>query len=308
MKEGLVLKSTGSWYSILGMDGQEYIGRVRGKLRLKGVKTTNPIAVGDRVNISVEDEQESRVIIEEIIPRDNYIIRQSVKKTEHAHMLAANIDQALLVVTLTYPKTSLGFIDRFLVTAESFRIPQVLVFNKQDLLDAEERQQQQVVIEIYENIGIACLETSAVSGGGVESFEQALQDKKTLISGHSGVGKSTLVNLVMPGVNQKTSEVSDFAEKGVHTTTFAEMFQLNPGTFLIDTPGIKELGLAEIEGYELSDYFPEMRVLRNECKFNNCLHTNEPHCAIKNALAAGEIAESRYKSYLSMLAARDNRR
>ena len=308
MKEGLVLKSTGSWYSILGMDGQEYIGRVRGKLRLKGVKTTNPIAVGDRVNISVEDGQESRVIIEEIIPRDNYIIRQSVKKTEHAHMLAANIDQALLVVTLTYPKTSLGFIDRFLVTAESFRIPQVLVFNKQDLLDAEERQQQQVVIEIYENIGIACLETSAVSGGGVESFEQALQDKKTLISGHSGVGKSTLVNLVMPGVNQKTSEVSDFAEKGVHTTTFAEMFQLNPGTFLIDTPGIKELGLAEIEGYELSDYFPEMRVLRNECKFNNCLHTNEPHCAIKNALAAGEIAESRYKSYLSMLAARDNRR
>ncbi|MCG8385151.1 MAG: ribosome small subunit-dependent GTPase A [Cytophagales bacterium] len=308
MKEGLVLKSTGSWYSILGMDGQEYIGRVRGKLRLKGVKTTNPIAVGDRVNISVEDGQESRVIIEEIIPRDNYIIRQSVKKTEHAHMLAANIDQALLVVTLTYPKTSLGFIDRFLVTAESFRIPQVLVFNKQDLLDAEERQQQQVVIEIYENIGIPCLETSAVSGGGVESFEQALQDKKTLISGHSGVGKSTLVNLVMPGVNQKTSEVSDFAEKGVHTTTFAEMFQLNPGTFLIDTPGIKELGLAEIEGYELSDYFPEMRVLRNECKFNNCLHTNEPHCAIKNALAAGEIAESRYKSYLSMLAAHDNRR
>ncbi len=308
MKEGLILKSTGSWYSILGMDGQEYIGRVRGKLRLKGVKTTNPIAVGDRVNISVEDGQESRVIIEEIIPRDNYIIRQSVKKTEHAHMLAANIDQALLVVTLTYPKTSLGFIDRFLVTAESFRIPQVLVFNKQDLLDAEERQQQQVVIEIYENIGIPCLETSAVSGGGVESFEQALQDKKTLISGHSGVGKSTLVNLVMPGVNQKTSEVSDFAEKGVHTTTFAEMFQLNPGTFLIDTPGIKELGLAEIEAYELSDYFPEMRVLRNECKFNNCLHTNEPHCAIKNALAAGEIAESRYKSYLSMLAAHDNRR
>ncbi len=308
MKEGLILKSTGSWYSILGMDGQEYIGRVRGKLRLKGLKTTNPIAVGDRVNISVEDGQESRVIIEEIIPRDNYIIRQSVKKTEHAHMLAANIDQALLVVTLTYPKTSLGFIDRFLVTAESFRIPQVLVFNKQDLLDAEELQQQQVVIEIYENIGIPCLETSAVSGGGVESFEQALQDKKTLISGHSGVGKSTLVNLVMPGVNQKTSEVSDFAEKGVHTTTFAEMFQLNPGTFLIDTPGIKELGLAEIEGYELSDYFPEMRVLRNECKFNNCLHTNEPHCAIKNALAAGEIAESRYKSYLSMLAAHDNRR
>ena len=308
MKEGLILKSTGSWYSILGMDGQEYIGRVRGKLRLKGVKTTNPIAVGDRVNISVEDGQESRVIIEEIIPRDNYIIRQSVKKTEHAHMLAANIDQALLVVTLTYPKTSLGFIDRFLVTAESFRIPQVLVFNKQDLLDAEELQQQQVVIEIYENIGIPCLETSAVSGGGVESFEQALQDKKTLISGHSGVGKSTLVNLVMPGVNQKTSEVSDFAEKGVHTTTFAEMFQLNPGTFLIDTPGIKELGLAEIEAYELSDYFPEMRVLRNECKFNNCLHTNEPHCAIKNALAAGEIAESRYKSYLSMLAAHDNRR
>lgn len=308
MKEGLILKSTGSWYSILGMDGQEYIGRVRGKLRLKGVKTTNPIAVGDRVNISVEDGQESRVIIEEIIPRDNYIIRQSVKKTEHAHMLAANIDQALLVVTLTYPKTSLGFIDRFLVTAESFRIPQVLVFNKQDLLDAEERQQQQVVIEIYENIGIPCLETSAVSGGGVEGFEQALQDKKTLISGHSGVGKSTLVNLVMPGVNQKTSEVSDFAEKGVHTTTFAEMFQLNPGTFLIDTPGIKELGLAEIEAYELSDYFPEMRVLRNECKFNNCLHTNEPHCAIKNALAAGEIAESRYKSYLSMLSAHDNRR
>ena len=306
--EGLVLKSTGSWYSILGLDERQYIGRVRGKLRLKGVKTTNPIAVGDRVKISIEDERDGRVIIEDIVPRTNYIIRQSVKKTEHAHMLAANIDQALLVVTLTYPKTSLGFIDRFLVTAESFRIPQLLVFNKLDLLQGEELDDQNVVIKMYKDIGISCLQTSALTGEGVDSFRQALQDKKTLISGHSGVGKSTLVNLVMPGVDQKTSGVSDFAEKGVHTTTFAEMFQLNSSTFLIDTPGIKELGLAEIEAFELSDYFPEMRAARSDCKFNNCLHTNEPHCAIKAALEAGDIAESRYKSYLSMLEADDNRR
>ncbi len=303
-----MLKSTGSWYNILASDHREYKGRVRGKLRIKGLKTTNPIAVGDLVKITVEDTQDDQAMIEEVLPRTNYIIRQSVKKTDHAHIIAANIDQAMLIVTLVYPRTSAGFIDRFLVTAESFRIPQVLVFNKIDLLSDKERAEQREMIRIYEAIGIACVETSAIRKEGISLMDEVLQRKKTLISGHSGVGKSTLVNLIAPAIDQKTAEVSDFAEKGVHTTTFAEMFRLNEGTFIIDTPGIKELGLIEIEPFELSDYFPEMRVRRNECKFNNCLHTREPGCAIKTALQAGEISESRYRSYLSMLEGEDNRR
>lgn len=303
-----MLKSTGSWYNILASDHREYKGRVRGKLRIKGLKTTNPIAVGDLVKITVEDTQDDQAMIEEVLPRTNYIIRQSVKKTDHAHIIAANIDQAMLIVTLVYPRTSAGFIDRFLVTAESFRIPQVLVFNKIDLLSDKERTEQREMIRIYEEIGIACVETSSIREEGISLMNEALQHKKTLISGHSGVGKSTLVNLIAPDINQKTAEVSDFAEKGVHTTTFAEMFRLNEGTFIIDTPGIKELGLIEIEPFELSDYFPEMRVRRNECKFNNCLHTREPGCAIKKAIQAGEISESRYRSYLSMLEGEDNRR
>ena len=305
---GLVLKSTGSWYSVLAEDNRVYHCRVRGKLRIKGMKTTNPVAVGDQVHLSADKENPGQAVIQEVSPRTNYIVRQSVKKSAQAHIIAANIDQALLVVTLVYPRTSLGFIDRFLVTAESFRIPQVLVFNKTDLLSEEGAALQKDIIAIYENIGIQCLETSALTGKNINDVKNLLSNKKTLFSGHSGVGKSTIANLVAPHITQKTSEISDFAEKGVHTTTFAEMFQLDATTFLIDTPGIKELGLVEIESFELADYFPEMRELRNECKFNNCLHVQEPGCAIKKALEKGEIEESRYHSYVSMLYGEDNRR
>ncbi|TRX57784.1 ribosome small subunit-dependent GTPase A [Fulvivirga sp. M361] len=305
---GLVLKSTGSWYSVLAEDNRVYQCRVRGKLRIKGMKTTNPVAVGDQVHLSADKENPGQAVIQEVSPRTNYIVRQSVKKSAQAHIIAANIDQALLVVTLVYPRTSLGFIDRFLVTAESFRIPQVLVFNKTDLLSDEGVALQKDIMAIYENIGIQCLETSALTGKNINDVKNLLSNKKTLFSGHSGVGKSTIANLIAPHITQKTSEISDFAEKGVHTTTFAEMFQLDATTFLIDTPGIKELGLVEIESFELADYFPEMRELRNDCKFNNCQHVQEPGCAIKKALEKGEIEESRYHSYVSMLYGEDNRR
>lgn len=305
---GVVLKSTGSWYEVLADDNHIYACRIRGKLRIKGMKTTNPVAVGDNVDLTKDDQNPDQAIIGEVFPRTNYIIRQSVKKSAQAHIIAANIDQALLVVTLTHPHTSLGFIDRFLVTAESFRIPQVLVFNKRDLLSQEEAIQQKKIIQVYENIGIHCLETSSLTGYNMEAVKSVLNNKKTLFSGHSGVGKSTIINSIAPHINQKTSEISGFADKGVHTTTFAEMFRLDAATFLIDTPGIKELGLIEIEAFELSDYFPEMRVLRGDCKFNNCLHVREPGCAVKKALDQGHIAESRYHSYLSMLSGADNRR
>ncbi len=302
------MKSTGSWYAVLGDDGQEYACRIRGKLRIKDLKTTNPLAVGDRVLMNIEKAEEHTAVIDDLLPRTNYIIRQAVKKSSQAHILAANIDQAMLIVTEVYPKTSLGFIDRFLVTAESFRIPQVLVFNKLDILSPELRKNQAEKIKMYQNIGVTCLETSAITKEGIEQLQHVLDGKTTLISGHSGVGKSSLINCIAPHIEQKISEVSDFAEKGVHTTTFAEMFRLKNSTYMIDTPGIKELGLVEMDKYEISDYFPEMRELRLDCKFNNCLHLNEPGCAVKKALVNGEIAESRYKSYLSMLEGEDNRR
>lgn len=307
MLNGLVLKSTGSWYDVLH-EGTIYACRTRGKLRLKGTKTTNPIAVGDIVQFSLEKEGEKSGLIEAIEPRENYIMRQSIKKSAHGHIIAANIDQAVLIATLIQPRTSLGFIDRFLVTAEAFRIPQVIVFNKTDLLMPEGLEHQQQIITLYESIGVRCLETSALKNEGIESFKALLKGKKSLVSGHSGVGKSTLVNQIAPGIEQKTAEISDFSDKGVHTTTFAEMFEVEPETFIIDTPGIKELGLIEIEKEELSDYFPEMRALQNDCKFNNCLHLMEPGCAIKAALDEGIIYPNRYNSYLSMLEGEDNRR
>ena len=306
--QGLVMKSTGSWYNVLGAEGRVYACRNRGKLRLKGSKTTNPIAVGDRVEFSVEDEKELRGMIEKVMPRHNYIERKSVKKTAQGHMLAANVDQVMLIVTWAYPKTSLGFIDRFLVSAEAFRIPQVLVFNKQDLLNEEALLLQDQMIEPYLKVGIQCLKCTATESLGIQEVEHALQNKITLISGHSGVGKSTLLNQIDPKIDQKIGDVSDFAQKGVHTTTFAEMFRLRENTYVIDTPGIKELGLVDIPTEELPDYFPEIRKLRGECRFHNCTHTQEPGCAIIDAVEAGEIATSRYESYLSMLWSEDNRR
>lgn len=305
---GLILRSTGSWYDIRNQDGHVYQGRLKGKFKIQGLKVTNPIAVGDRVTFEVEDKTENTAIITHIAPRENYIMRQSVHKTAHGHMLAANLDQAILLATLTLPRTSLGFIDRFLVSAESFRIPTVVVFNKADILNDEGLSYQQAIIDMYEQIGYPCLVTSALDGEGIDAFRELLNHKITLLSGHSGVGKSSLVNAIAPGLNLRTNEVSTFANKGIHTTTFAEMFELTPDTYIIDTPGIKELGLMDTSKTEIGHYFPEMRDRLNQCRFNNCLHLNEPGCAIKDAVAEGDIAESRYLSYLSMVEGGDNRR
>jgi ribosome biogenesis GTPase / thiamine phosphate phosphatase len=303
--KGLVLRSTGSFYDILAEDGATYVCKVRGKIRLEGIKETNPVAVGDRVAIDLENKIGS---ITEILPRENHILRQSVKKTGHAHVLAANVDQVLLVVTLAFPRTSLGFIDRFLVSAESFRIPQVLVFNKKDMLDETSVEYQETIMGLYESIGVTCVATSALASD-LSEIRSLLQSKTTLVAGHSGVGKSTLLNKISPEINQKVGEVSDFSAKGTHTTTFAEMFRMDDKTFVIDTPGIKEWGLIDMNEQEISDYFPEMRDLRLHCKFGSkCLHFNEPKCAIIQAVEAGEIALSRYESYLSILSGNDNRK
>lgn len=302
---GLVLKSTGSWYDVLGDDRHFYKSRVRGKLRLEGIKETNPIAVGDYVEFSVEGDEG---IISDIELRENFIVRQSVKKTGHSHVIAANIDQALVVVTLAFPRTSLGFIDRFIVAAESFRIPQVIVFNKSDLLDTEQQIEVENLVLLYERLGVRCLVTSAKEVQQPE-VRAIIKGKKTLLAGHSGVGKSTLINKLSDNITQATSEISDFSSKGTHTTTFAEMFQLDDTTFIIDTPGIKELGLVDMEPEEVSDYFIEMRALRAECKFGaRCLHVNEPKCAVIEAVQQGTVAKSRYESYISIVKGDDNRK
>lgn len=307
-QQGLVIRSTGSWYDVRNADGHIFQGRLKGKFKIKGLKVTNPIAVGDRVVFDVEDEAENTAIITDISPRENYIIRQSVHKTAHGHILAANLDQAVLLATLAMPRTSLGFIDRFLVSAESFRIPTTVVFNKTDILNEEGLAFQAEIMDLYQRIGYHCLSTSATEGEGIDAFERLLDNKVTLLSGHSGVGKSSLVNAIAPDLNLRTNEVSTFANKGVHTTTFAEMFELAPDTYIIDTPGIKELGLMDTSKEEISHYFPEMRNRLNQCRFHNCLHLNEPGCAIKDAVGEGDIAESRYMSYLSMVEGGDNRR
>ncbi len=306
--KGLVLRSTGSWYEVRQADGHIFRARLKGVFKLKGQNTSNPVAVGDRVQFDVEDAAENTATITAIEPRENYIIRKSVHRTAQGHILAANLDQAVLIVTLDFPRTSLGFVDRFLVTAESFRIPTTLVFNKQDLLEADFRDEQTAIAAMYRRLGYGTLLTSTVTGAGVEGFRALLTGKVSLLAGHSGVGKSSLVNAIAPSLHLRTTEVSTYANKGVHTTTFAEMFELSPDTFLIDTPGIKELGLIDIEREELSHFFPEMRDRLNECRFHNCLHVNEPDCAVLAAVEAGDIAGSRYLSYLSMLENEDNRR
>ncbi|MCU0324818.1 MAG: ribosome small subunit-dependent GTPase A [Spirosomaceae bacterium] len=302
------MRSTGSWYDVRTEDGHILQCRLKGKFKIKGLKVTNPIAVGDKVRYELESETENTGIIDDILPRENYIIRQSVHKTAHGHLLATNLDQAILIATLTFPRTSLGFIDRFLVSAESFRIPTVLVFNKLDLINDEGVAYQEELKTLYESLGYPCYFVSALEGDGVAEIKALLKGKVSLLSGHSGVGKSTLINAIMPDLDLRTSEVSTFANKGVHTTTFAEMFEVEPDTFIIDSPGIKELGLIDIEKEEISHYFPEMREMLNECRFHNCLHINEPKCAVKDAVGEGIIAESRYISYLSMIEGGDNRK
>lgn len=303
--KGIVMRSTGSFYDVLGEDGQKYNCRVRGKIRLEGIKETNPVAVGDRVTFEMEHDIGS---ILEILDRDNHILRQSVKKTGHSHVLAANIDQAILVVTLARPRTSLGFIDRFLVSAEAFRIPQLLIFNKKDLLDEEGQATTEELIRLYESLGVTCFSVAALHDN-VEPIRNILHRKTTLIAGHSGVGKSTLLNKISPGLNQTIGDISEFSSKGTHTTTFAEMFQLDDKTFVVDTPGVKEWGLVDMNEQETSDYFPEMRDLRLHCKFGaRCIHINEPQCAILEAVKTGAIAMHRYESYFSIVRGEDNRK
>ncbi len=305
MIKGLVMRSTGSWYEVVAEDGQQYQCRTRGKIRLAGIKETNPIAVGDYVLFELDHGTGN---ITKIVDRRNHILRQSVKKTGHAQVLAANVDQVLLIATMVQPRTSLGFIDRFLATAESFRIPQLLLFNKKDLLQPAEIEQQQKLMDLYNGIGVTTLSLCALTDD-LSPILNLLENKVTLIAGHSGVGKSTLLNKLSPDIQQKIGDISDFSEKGKHTTTFAEMFPLKTHTFIIDTPGIKEWGLVDMSQQEISDYFPEMRDVRLDCKFGaRCIHINEPKCAVIEAVQKGQIALSRYESYLSMILGEDNRK
>ncbi len=302
--DGVIIKSTGSWYSVRLQDGKEVKARLPGRFKLESKKISNPIAVGDKVELLPEAEN---FIIEVITPRKNYIVRKSPKKKHFAHMIAANIDQAVLIASHKRPRTSLGFIDRFLVTLEAFRIPGYLLINKSDLYSKEEQTALRSIMELYESIGYQTMMTSFIEGVPHQVGDW-LQAKTTLLSGHSGSGKSTLINLLQPNAHQQIGDISDFANKGVHTTTFAEMFSLDADTHVIDTPGIKELGLAEITAEELSHYFPEMRNLMGQCKFNNCRHVDEPSCAVQEAVQTGDIALSRFESYLSMMQEDDNRR
>lgn len=304
--EGLVIKSTGSWYEVKTKDGALIKCRVRGKLKMKEMKVTNPVAVGDRVQYDLEDGGQG--IIHSITPRTNYLIRRSTRKTAFGHILASNLDLAVVVATLTFPKTSLGFIDRFLISAESFRIPSLLVFNKSDMWTREAWEFADFLRGIYSMINVDFLVMSAKTGDNLDTLKAKLLGKTSLIAGHSGVGKSTILNLFSPQINQKTADVSTFANKGTHTTTFAEMFEIQQDTFVIDTPGIKEMGLMDIYDEEISHFFPEMRELFGKCRFYNCTHIHEPGCAVIDAVENGDISISRYESYLSMMEGIDSHR
>ena len=311
--KGLVIKNTGSWYTVLTDSGQLLDCKVKGNFRLKGIRSTNPVAVGDRVTISEGNW------ITEIEDRRNYIIRKSINLSKQSHILAANVDQALLIVTITKPQTSTTFIDRFLASAEAYRVPVVLVFNKTDLLSDDERHYQQLMVQLYETVGYECRAVSAETGEGVEELRPLLEGKITLLSGNSGVGKSTLINRLVPHANQRTADISDAHQTGMHTTTFSEMIPLavdafpintngspvNTHGFLIDTPGIKGFGTFDMEREELTSYFKEIFEFSKQCRFSDCTHTHEPGCAVLKAVEDHYIAQSRYQSYLSMLDDKD---
>ena len=304
--QGLIIKSTGSWYQVVAEDGETYDCRIKGKFRIKGIKTTNPIAVGDKVSFELEPNAKTGVI-DRLHDRKNYIIRKSINLSKQAQIIAANLDQAFLIVTLASPRTSLGFIDRFLATAEAYSVPTTLVFNKLDLFSEHGLEILADYKMIYEKIGYPCYEVSALKGTNIQIIEALLKDKVTLFSGHSGVGKSSLINALLPGFEIKTGEISESSDKGQHTTTFAEMHALPFGGYLIDTPGIRELGVVDIEKEVLSHFFVEMRDRLNQCRFNNCRHVNEPGCAVLAAVENDEIAVSRYESYLSIYHGNDTR-
>lgn len=307
--KGLVIKSTGSWYHVQLEDGTLLDCRIKGKFRTKGIKTTNPIAVGDNVSVEIDEESEARTgLIYDLAERKNYIIRKAINLSKQTQIIASNIDQALLVVTLSKPRTSFGFIDRFLVTAEAYHIPVVILFNKIDQYDDEDLAFLEEVIELYEKIGYPCRKISALKSIGIAELKNQIAGQTSLLSGHSGVGKSTLINQIIPSAIIRTSTISAASEKGIHTTTFAEMHPLEMGGYIIDTPGIRELGVVDIPDEELAHYFPEMKKVMSRCKFHNCKHLNEPNCAVKEAYEKGIIAIPRYESYLSIMANEDNRR
>lgn len=301
--KGLVIKNTGSWYTVKTDDGQLIESKIKGNFRLKGIRSTNPVAVGDYVEIITN--QEGTAFISAIGDRRNYIIRKSPNLSKQSHILAANVDQALLVVTVNYPQTSTTFIDRFLASAEAYSVPVILVFNKHDLLSEEELHYEKMMCTLYETVGYKYVEISAETGEGVEQLFPILKDKITLLSGNSGVGKSTLINRLIPHASQRTAEISDAHNTGMHTTTFSEMIELPEGGYLIDTPGIKGFGTFDIEKEELTSYFKEIFHFSKDCRFSNCTHTHEPGCAVIKAVEDHFIAASRYQSYLSMLEDKD---
>ena len=313
--KGLVIRNTGSWYAVLTDDGSTVDCKIKGNFRIKGIRSTNPVAVGDRVTItSPSTGGQEGAWITEIEDRRNYIIRKSINLSKQSHILAANVDQALLVVTVVKPETSTTFIDRFLASAEAYRIPVILVFNKTDLLSEEELHYQQMMINLYETIGYECRAISALDGDGVEALREKLEGKITLLSGNSGVGKSTLINRLVPHANQRVADISEAHQTGMHTTTFSEMIPLNSqlstlnsqlNSWLIDTPGIKGFGTFDMEKEEVTRYFKEIFEFSKQCRFSDCTHTHEPGCAVLKAVEDHYIAESRYQSYLSMLEDKD---
>lgn len=301
---GLIIKNTGSWYTVKTDDGRIVESKVKGNFRLKGIRSTSPVAVGDYVDIIMNAE--GTALISAIDDRKNYIIRKASNLSKQSQIIAANLDQALLIITIKQPETSTTFIDRFLAGAEAYRVPVVLVFNKTDLLNDDERHYQQQMVELYETIGYPCIEISAETGMGIDQLQTLLKQKVTLVSGNSGVGKSTLINAIIPHADQRTAEISNAHGTGMHTTTFSEMIELAEGGYLIDTPGIKGFGTFDIEPEELTSYFKEIFEFSKDCKFNNCTHTHEPGCAVLQAVENHYISVSRYQSYLNMLEDKDD--
>lgn len=296
-----IYKSTGSWYVAKAEEGKMYNARIKGIFKIDEITSTNPIAVGDEVEMEVEDIQEESAMIHEIYHRKNYVARVSPHNKRQHHIIASNLDQSILFATLKEPKTSQGFMDRFLISCESYHIPAIIVFNKADIYRKKEMERFSLLKNIYEAIGYRVVLVSVQNKEGVDEVKALLHNKTTLLSGHSGVGKSTFINAIFPKFNLRTQEVSGWSGKGLHTTTFAEMFDLDTGGRIIDTPGVREFGLVDISKQELSQYFPEMRILINDCQFNNCMHINEPGCAVKKAVNAGVVSVDRYASYLTIL-------
>jgi len=299
---GTVYKSTGSWYTVKADDGQWFECRIKGKFRIQGIKSTNPVSVGDVVDFDLDTKSDVETgVITNIHTRDNYIVRKSVNLSKQTHIIASNVDTVFLLVTLNNPPTFTAFIDRFLVTAEAYHIKAVLLFNKIDTYNEEEIMEIKYLAAMYRDIGYECVGISAITGKNIDTVKEMMEGKTCMFTGHSGVGKSTLVNAIEPTLDLKTKQISVQHSQGQHTTTFAEMFDLHFDARIIDTPGIKGFGIVDMEREEIGDYFPEFFALKSECKFNNCLHLEEPKCAVKDALAKGEISETRYQSYLQLL-------